>query len=186
MGAVPVLGFTRSKSEGASAKQRSESLMVSVSWRKKAHSVSWNRRSAPPNTRAQNLNRESTSGKKGGSPRSESSILEVEQPGHAAAGGDGLEEVRSRLVGVDAGGREQPDESVRLDQPHGALDEQRIEVDVAAAQQGIVPGRANQLAQLIRSLLRGVEFVRQRRSLVTQLLNACFPCGRCRGQGQLR
>ena len=68
MGAVPVLGFTRAKSEGASAKQRSESLMVSVSWRKKAHSVSWNRRSAPPNIRAQNLNRESTSGKKCVSP----------------------------------------------------------------------------------------------------------------------
>ena len=68
MGAVPVFGFTRAKSEEANAKQRFGSLMVSISCRKKAHSVSSNRRSAPPNIRAQNLNRESTSGKKGGSP----------------------------------------------------------------------------------------------------------------------
>ena len=68
MGAVPLFGFTRAKSDGASGKQRSGFSMVRVSWRKKAHSVSSNRRSVPPNIRAQNLNRESTSGKKGGSP----------------------------------------------------------------------------------------------------------------------
>ena len=56
MGAVPVFGFTRAKSEEANAKQRFGSLMVSISCRKKAHSVSSNRRSAPPNIRAQNLN----------------------------------------------------------------------------------------------------------------------------------
>ena len=40
--------------------------MAAVSWRKKAHSVSAKRRSSPPKMRAQNLKRESTSGKKGG------------------------------------------------------------------------------------------------------------------------
>ena len=65
-GAVPVFGFTRAKSSGASGKQWSGSLMASISCRKKAHSVSSKRRSSPPKTRAQNLNRESTSGKKGG------------------------------------------------------------------------------------------------------------------------
>ena len=44
MGAVPVLGFTRAKSEETNAKQRFGSLMVSISCRKKAHSVSSNRR----------------------------------------------------------------------------------------------------------------------------------------------
>ena len=55
-GAVPVFGFTRAKSSGASGKQRSGSLTVSVSCMKNAHSVSSNRRFAPPNISAQNLN----------------------------------------------------------------------------------------------------------------------------------
>ena len=133
-GAVPVLGLTRAKSAGARVKPRSGSSIVRVSGRKKAHLVWSKRRSSPPNTRAQNLKRESTSGKNGGKVCSEPAVLEVEQAGDASAGGDGLEEVGGGLVGVDAGGREQSDEAIRLDQAHRPLDEQRVEVDVATAE----------------------------------------------------
>ena len=50
---------------------------------------------------------------------------------------------------VDAGGREQPDGSVRLDQPHGALDEQRRFSPVVAKQlaiEGSVPWPASWIA----------------------------------------
>ena len=66
-GAVPVLGLTRAKSSGLRVKARSGSFaMVSVSGRKKPQRVSGKVRSGPPTMRAQNLKRESMSGKKGG------------------------------------------------------------------------------------------------------------------------
>ena len=64
------------------------------------------------------------------------SVLEVEQAADAAAGGYGFEEAGGGLVGVDAGGREQADDAVRFDQTHGTLDEEGVEVDVAAASSG--------------------------------------------------
>ena len=87
---------------------------------------------------------------------SQAAILEVEQARNPSAGGDGLEEAGGGLVGVDAGRREQTDKSVGLDQAQGALDEQRIQVDVAAAQQGVLAGRADQLAEGVGALLGGV------------------------------
>ena len=72
-----------------------------------------------------------------------SPVLEVEEAADASAGGYGLEEAGGGLVGVDAGGREQADDAVRFDQAHGALDEKRVEVDVAAAQQRVVAGTAD-------------------------------------------
>ena len=74
---------------------------------------------------------------------SEAAVLEVEQAADSSAGGYGLEEAGGGLVGVDAGGREQADDAVRFDQAHGALDEKRVEVDVAAAQQRVVAGTAD-------------------------------------------
>ncbi len=142
-GAVPVLGLTRAKSAGARVKPRSGSSIVRVSWRKKAHLVCSKRRSSPPNTRAQNLKTRDVHVREEGGICSEPAVLEVEQAGDASAGGDGLEEVGGGLVGVDAGGREQSDEAIRLDQGHRPLDEQRVEVDVTAAEKGIVAGGAN-------------------------------------------
>ena len=49
---------------------------------------------------------------------------------------------------------------------HGALDEQRVEVDVAAAQQGVVPGAAHQFAERVGARLGGVERGGERRALV--------------------
>ena len=111
--------------------------------------------------RAQNLKRESTSGKKGGRFCSEAAVLEVEQAADAAAGGYGFEEAGGGLVGVDAGGGEQADDAVRFDQAHGTFDEERVEVDVAAAQQRIVAAGAYQLAEAVGAQLGGVEFGRQ-------------------------
>ena len=48
--------------------------------------------------------------------RSQAAILKVEQAADAPAGGDRLEERGGGLVGVDAGGRKQADDAVRLDQ----------------------------------------------------------------------
>ena len=190
MGAVPVFGFTRMKSDGASAKQRFGSLMVSVSCRKKAHSVSWNRRSAPPNIRAQNLNRESTSGKKCVSLEPRFSCSQSpNRPDDTSAGGNGLEEPGSRrLVGVYARRREQTDESVRLDEAHGAFYEQRIEVDIAARPAGdsAPDARINSRQSCpLCSFAASNSFARGALT-ATQLLNGGLPCGRCRGQGQFR
>ena len=95
-------------------------------------------------------------GEEGRQVRSEAAILEVEQAGDAPAGGDGLEELGGGLVGVDAGRREQAHEAVGLDQAQGALDEQGVEVDVAAAQQGVVAGRADHAAEALGAFLGGV------------------------------
>ena len=79
MGAVPVFGFTRAKSEEANAKQRFGSLMVSISCRKKAHSVSVE----PPLRAAEYQGAELEPGvhigEEGRQPCSESPVLEVEQ-----------------------------------------------------------------------------------------------------------
>lgn len=65
MGAVPVFGLTRAKSSAASGKQRSGSPRSAMSCRKKAH---WAESASGEGdaTKAQNLKRLSTSGKKGG------------------------------------------------------------------------------------------------------------------------
>ena len=140
---------SRGRSPPASAgKQRSGSLMVSVSWRKKAHAVSSNLRSSPPNISAQNLNRESTSGKKGGRPVPRRRFSKSNRPPKRPLVETDLKKSGRRQVGVDAGGREQTHEAIGLDQSHRPLDEQRVQVDIAAAQQRVVAGRANQPAQL--------------------------------------
>ena len=65
-------------------------------------------------------------------------VFEIEEATDAAAGGDGFEEAGGGLVGVDAGGSEQADDAVGFGQAHGALDEEGVEVDVAAAEQWVV------------------------------------------------
>ena len=74
-------------------------------------------------------------GRQGGS---EAAVLEVEQAGQPAFDGDGLEELGRGLVGVDARRREQADKAIGLDQVHGALDEERVEVDAASTQKRIL------------------------------------------------
>ena len=186
-GAVPVLGLTRAKSSGASGKQRSASAMVLVSWRKKAHAVASNCRCAPPKMRAQNLKRESTSGKNGGRSVPRRRFSKVVQPGDAAAGGNGLEEFCRGLVGVDAGRGEQADQTLGLDQAHGALHEERIEVYVAAAQQWIVAGGPHQPAQMLSARCFGViEISGQRIALRTQFANGGSARRRRGGAGEFR
>ena len=63
-------------------------------------------------------------------------VLEIKQATHTSAWENGLEESGRGFVGVDARGREQADKTIRLNQVHCTLDEQRIQVDVACAQQG--------------------------------------------------
>ena len=90
------------------------------------------------------------------------------------------------LIGVDAGGREQADDAVRFDQTHGTFDEEGVEVDVAAAQQRVVAGTADELAEAVGAQLGGVEFGRQRVALVAQLLDAAAAGGSGGGKGQFR
>ena len=156
--------------------------MVLVSWRKKAHSASSNRRSSPPKIRAQNLNDAWTSLKKGGN----LPVLEVEQARQAATGGNRLEEPRRGLVGVYPRRREQPHEAVRLDEVHRPLDEQRVEVDVAAPQQRVVAGCPDKLAEAVRLVLRRVELVSEWVPALSESADTGAPLGRGRCQGQLR
>ena len=87
-------------------------------------------------------------------------IFEIKQTGYAPRAGDRFEELGSSLVGVDTGWGEQTNDAVGLDEAHGPLDEKGVEVDVASTEQRIVAGGAKPLAQLIRPLLRRVEFGR--------------------------
>ena len=94
-------------------------------------------------------------------------ILEIKQAGNAPCSGDRFEESGGGFVGIDTGRSEQTDDAVGLDEVHGTLHEKRVKVDVASTEQRIVAGVANPLAQLIRPLLRRVEFLHKGISLVT-------------------
>ena len=95
-----------------------------------------------------------------------------------------LKKAGGGLVGVDAGGCEQADDAVRFDQPHGALDEEGVEVDVAdrpAADNG--PGAYQLPKRSARSLAASNSDADQRVARnFAQLLNAfggrSAACGR--------
>ena len=138
-GAVPVLGLTRAKSSGVSGKQRSslrdgllvvESDGLRIVQEEGAGGLVELRRSVPPTMRAQNLKRESTSGKKGGKSVPRRRFSKSKSPATRPARGHGLKELGSGLVGVDAGRGEQADQAVGFHQAQGALHEERVEVDV--------------------------------------------------------
>ena len=112
-------------------------------------------------------------------------VFEVKQPTNTPTRRNRLEETRRGLVGVDAGGREQADDAVGLDQAHRALDEERIEVDVAAAQQRVVPAGAHQLAEAVGAQLGRVELVRKGVARVAQRFDPPAAGGRGRRQRQL-
>ena len=139
---------------------------------------------APPKTRAQNLKRSVHVLEEGRQIRSETAVLEVEEAGEAPVRGEGLEEAGGGLVGVDAGGGEQPHQAAGLGQAHGPLHEERIEVDVAAAQQGVVAAAAHQLGERLRLLLGRVELGRQRVARLPQPLDAGPPGGGRRSVGE--
>ena len=136
-GAVPVLGFTREKSSGVRGKQRSRSLTESRSWRKNAHSVWSNRRSSPLKTRTQNLNRPSTSGKNGGRSVPRRRFSKSNRPPTRPLVDTDRKNRDRRHVGIDAGRCEQGHETVGLDEAHGALDEERVQVGATSAEKWI-------------------------------------------------
>ena len=105
--------------------------------------------------------------------------------GDAAGGGYGLEEAGGGLVGVDAGGGEQTHQAAGFDQAQGAFDEEGVEVDVAAAQQGIVAGGADDLAQAVGAGLGLVEGLGQRVALLAQAFDALATSGGGGGAGEL-
>ena len=72
--------------------------------------------------------------------RSLAAVFKVEQAADPPAGGDRLEERGRGLVSADTRGRKQTYYAVRLDQIHGTLDEERVEVDSASAQHRICAG----------------------------------------------
>ena len=111
-------------------------------------------------------------------------VLEVVDAGDAAGGGDGLEEAGGGAVGVDAGGDEEADEAVGFDEAEGAFDEQRIEVDVAATQQGVVTGGADDLAEAVGAGLGCVKGLGQWIALLAQAPDALAAGGGGGGAGQ--
>ena len=113
---------------------------------------------------------------------SQTAVLKIEQAADAPAGRYRFEEAGSGLVGVDAGGRQQTDDAVRLDQVHGALDEERVEVDVAATQQRVVAAVAYQLAETVGAQLGRVKRrTPEDRQLFAQLFDP--PTAGVRGRG---
>ena len=127
-GAVPVFGLTRAKSAGARVKPRSGSLIVWVSVEEEGAPGLFETPVLAAEYQGAEFERRMDVLEE------DLSVLEVEEAGDASVGGDGLEEIGGGLVGVDAGGREQSDEAIRLDQAHRALDEQRVEVDVTTTE----------------------------------------------------
>ena len=109
-GAVPVLGFTRAKSAGARAKPRSGSSIVGCRGGRR-HTLGL---VETPVLAAEYQGAELERGVD--VLEEDLSVLEVEQSGDASLGRDGLEEGGGGLVGVDAGRREQTDESIRIDE----------------------------------------------------------------------
>ena len=115
---------------------------------------------------------------------SEATVLEVVDAGDAAGGGDGLEKAGGGSVGVDAGGGEQADEAAGFDEAQGAFDEEGVEVDVAAAEQGVVAGGADDLAELVGAGFGCVEGRGQRVALVAQTFDALATSGGGGGAGK--
>ena len=136
--------------------------------------------------RAQNLKRGIHVGEERRQIGAEATILKVVQPGHAPAGGNGLEEFCRGQIGVDAGRGEQADQTLGLDQAHGALHEERVEVYVAAAQQWIVAGSPHQPAQTVGAPFGVIEVRRKRIALGTQFLNGGSARRRRGGAGEFR
>ena len=159
-GAVPVLGLTRAKSSGVRVKARSGSVMASVSDRKKPQRVSGKGALGAADDEGTELEAGVDVGEEGRQVGTQTAVLEVVDAGDAAGGGDGLEEAGGGAVGVDAGGGEEADEAVGLDEPEGAFDEEGVEVDVATAEQGVVAGGANDLAETVGAGLGPVKGVR--------------------------
>ena len=124
-------------------------------------------------------------GKEGRLVGSEAAVLEVVDAGDAARGGDGLEEAGGGLVGVDAGGGEQADQAVWFDQAQGPFDEERIQIYVAAAQQGVVAGGADDLAQAVGARFGFVEGLGQRIAGFPQAADFSTAGGGGGGAGQL-
>ena len=123
-------------------------------------------------------------GKEGRLVGSQATVFEVVDAGDASGGGDGLEEAGGGLVGVDAGGGEQADEAAGFDEAQGAFDEEGVEVDVAAAKQGIVAGGADDLAQAVGAGLGLVEGLGQGVALLAQALDAFAAGGGGGGAGE--
>ena len=95
-------------------------------------------------------------------------VLEVEQRAQPPAGADAAKELGRALVGGDAAGGEQRHQPAGLHQRLRTLDEQAVEVDVAAAQQRVVAG-LGQHAGVGLGALGGLRvFGRQRGVLVLQ------------------
>ena len=115
---------------------------------------------------------------------SEATVLEVVDAGDAAGGGDGLEKAGGGSVGVDAGGGEQADEAAGFDEAQGAFDEEGVEVDVAAAQQGVVARSADDLAEAVGTGLGLVEGFSQWVALLAQAFDAFAAGGGGGGAGK--
>ena len=137
-GAVPVLGLTRAKSDAARGKQRIR-VVDGGGVVQEEGTLGLGETAL---LAAENEGAEFETGVDIGEKRrqigSQPAVLKVEQTANASAGGDRLEKARGGLVGVDAGRCQQSHDAVRLDQVHGALDEERVKVYPAAAEQRIL------------------------------------------------
>ena len=91
-------------------------------------------------------------GKEGRQIRSQAAILKVEQAADPPAGGDRLEERSRGLISVDTRGRKQTYYAFWPSQIHGTLDEERVEVDSASAQNRICTGLLDVCSHKLGSL----------------------------------
>ena len=113
-------------------------------------------------------------------------ILEIIQCPQPSLGRNTLEEPRRCLVGGDARRGEKPDHAVRFYDGHSTLDKERIEVYVAAGQQGIISASSCHAGCGHRTFAGRCEVMCKRIASFSQDRRSCA-CGRLRvGPGRSR
>ena len=112
-------------------------------------------------------------------------ILEVVERPQPSLGRNTLEEPRCRLVGGDTRWSEKPDHAVRFYDGHSPLDKERIEVYVAAGQQGIISAGSRHAGCSHRTVAGRCEVMCQRIANLLKIGDHALAVGRALGQGDL-
>ena len=145
---------------------------------KKAHSVSWNRRSSPPKTRAQNLKRESTSGKNGGKSVPSRRFSKSNSPANRPLVETDLKNLAAVRSAQIPEGVSRPTIPSGLTRDMARSTNNEYRLMSPPLEQGVMAGRAQQPAELVGPLLSRVELARKRVSLlVKQVDSGASRCG---------
>ena len=113
-------------------------------------------------------------------------VFKIVQRAQTPATGNAAEKRRRALVGGNAGRREQSNQPGRADQALRPLDKQAVEIDIAAAQQGIVTAFSQYPRIGFSAFHGGLVFLPERGAFLLQGGNARFTVGGARCSGNLQ